>query len=149
MYFFKHHFRMSVTTPERVPVEEQESEPELATEVSPDPPPRKKQRFEATYAEEAEWELPTDMAEYFVKQMKNFIKPAEIEEHIINNCPTPKNLGKVKLLDESFKELLVESGKKAVVDHDETLFNVQRKIWDILGPLLPSMVWHGGRQGPT
>ena len=78
-------------------------------------PPLKRRRFETFYADDAELELPNDMAEYFLKQTKNLVKPAELEEHITSSYPTPKNLGKVKMLDE-LKELLAEQGKKAIVD---------------------------------
>ena len=47
-------------------------------------PPAKKRRFEPSYVEDSEWSLPTDMADYFVKQCLNFVKPSEIEEHIVD-----------------------------------------------------------------
>ena len=96
--------------------------------------PNKKKRFETSYAEEAEWDLPEDMAEYFKKQMNNFIKPSDIADRITTNCPPPRNLDKVPILDESFKELLFEAGKKAVIEQDEILFNIQKRVWDVLGP---------------
>jgi len=122
---------------------ENSTEPKDATEETQDngQPPAKKRRFEPSYVEDSEWNLPNDMAEYFVKQCSEFIKPSEIEEHITSYCPPPKNIGKVKLLDNAFKEILTESGKKAIVELDETLMNVQSRIWDVLGPF--SQLWMG------
>lgn len=105
------------------------------SDLLPEPTqPEKKRRFETSYAEEAEWSLPQDMVEYFHKQMNNFIKPSDLEESITSDCPPPKNLEKVKVLDESFKELLNETGKKVVVEQDEILMNIQKRVWDVLGP---------------
>lgn len=66
--------------------------------------------------------------------MNNFIKPSDIAESITSECPPPKNLDKVRILDESFKELLTEAGKKVVVELDEALMNIQKRVLDVLGP---------------
>eukprot|EP00111_Clytia_hemisphaerica_P014966 TCONS_00044058-protein len=146
MFFFKYHFSMDKTPENSTQTKDKETpsptldDLERAHEEELQPP-TKKQRFEPSYVDDTEWSLPADMADYFVKQCSNFIKPTEIEEHITSFCPPPKNIGKVKLLDSAFKEILYETGKKAIIDQDEVLMNVQARIWDVLGPF--SRLWLG------
>lgn len=144
MFFFKHHFRMSGAGIENAdPILNQNENPPDAHEEATgaeDGPPAKRRRFETSNTD-YEWELPTDMANYLSRHILTFIKPSVLKETITDELPIPTNLGKVKVLDESLKELLKEAGKKSIVDNDETLFHVQKKFWDIMGPFC--QIWAG------
>ena len=103
-------------------------------------PPGKRKRFEAL-AEEAQynWDLPTGMADYANKYLKNFVPEKDIKDSILTTSPVPPNIQGPKKLDDLFKELLEEKKKKTELFWDSNLERIQQKTLHVFGPL--SKVW--------
>ena len=84
-----------------------------SSKLSTKEPPGKRKRFEAL-AEEAQyhWDLPTGMADYANKYLRNFVPEKDIKDSILTTSPVPANIQGPKKLDDFFKELLEEKKKK-------------------------------------
>ena len=111
-----------------------------SSKLSTKEPPRKRKRFEAL-AEEAQynWDLPTGMADYANKYLKNFVPEKDIKDSILTTSPVPANIQGPKKLDDLFKELLEEKKKKTELFWDSNLERIQQKTFHVFGPL--SKVW--------
>ena len=135
--FFKIRYRMGENMSEAVDVTENV---ELNENEETLKPPAKKKRFEASSKNSVnDWELPEDLAEYANNAVNRFIKEPDLKESILYEFPVSTNLLKTKKMDASFKELLEEQFKKAVLNQEDVLFNIQKKVQNIFGPL--SSLW--------
>ena len=111
-----------------------------SSKLSTKEPPGKRKRFEAL-AEEAQynWDLPTGMADYANKYLKNFVPEKDIKDSILTTSPVPANIQGPKKLDDLFKELLEEKKKKTELFWDSNLERIQQKTLHVFCPL--SKVW--------
>ena len=57
----------------------------------------------------------------------------------MEECPIPANIDTPPKLDPYIKELLLDNNLKKVLFTDQTLFNIQTSIHNIMGPL--STMW--------
>ena len=107
-----------------------------SSKLSTKEPPGKRKRFEAL-AEEAQynWDLPTGMADYANKYLKNFVPEKDIKDSILTTSPVPANIQGPKKLDDLFKELLEEKKKKTELFWDSNLERIQQKTLHVFGPL--------------
>ena len=111
-----------------------------SSKLSTKEPPGKRKRFEAL-AEEAQynWDLPTGMAYYANKYLRNFVPEKNIKDSILTTSPVPANIQGPKKLDDLFKELLKEKKKKTELFWDSNSERIQQKTLHVFGPL--SKVW--------
>lgn len=103
-----------------------------------DTPPEKIQRFELEDSNES-YELPKDMADYVKKYFNVHIAEKSIKDQILEEYPIPANIDTPPKLDPYIKELLLDNNLKKVLFADQTLFNIQTSIHNIMGPL--STMW--------
>ena len=98
-------------------------------------PPLKRQHFQASSTTSGnEWELPVELNDYVKTSIKIFYKESELNESVFKRCPVPGNLVKVKKLDSSFKELLEEQHKRAILAQDEVLASIQSRLMSLYAP---------------
>ena len=79
-------------------------------------------RFELASTSTAnDWDLPTELVEYFHKYLSMKIPDEEIKEKISDISPVPRNILKaVPKLDNYIKELLIENGKTQTFSLEKT-----------------------------
>ena len=97
---------------------------------------REDQHFNPKSAEEnASWKLSKSKASYVRKNFNSYISEKTLKDSILEDNPTPKNIGKPKELDGFMKDLYYDSKKSFMCEGDKKLRKVQQKLYDVMGPL--------------
>ena len=105
---------------------------------SDDEPPMK--RFKViTEEEKSKYKLPHSVADYINEHFEKYIPNKELKDAILVDNPVPENLDPVKKLDDFARSILKDSRHSKIaneiVNMDNVLEKVQKKIRDIMGPL--------------
>ena len=103
-----------------------------------DSPLTKRPRFDLKHivseAEKFNWELPEELAEFFIHYCKTHVSESDVKLEL-EEFPAPSNVSCVPSMDATFKSTLKKEGANAAIDGDEDLSTIQKKIQDIMGPL--------------
>ena len=81
------------------------------------------------------WKLPKEQAKYVIKHFNTYINDKTLKESILESNPVPSNVGRTLKLDNYMKSLLKQAGKSYVSTADRDWAAVQKKVFDILGPV--------------